>query len=422
METITYSKVTRRIIPFLFICYIFCFIDRVNVGFAILQMKGDLGFSEAVYGLGAGIFFIGYFIFEIPSNLLLEKIGPRIWIGRIMVTWGVVSSMTMLVGSPESFYFCRFLLGVMEAGFFPGIILYLTYWYPASKRAHTTALFMTAIPVSGIIGGIVSGWVLHYFSGIYGLSGWQWLFLLEGVPVVLLGIATFFYLDDGIDSAGWLTQKEKDFLRKEIELDEKNKSRHSLKDGLLDFRVWVLSLVYFCSAVGLYGINFWLPQIVRNTGVESPLNIGLITAIPNCFAIIVMLIMGRSSDRRHERRWHLFICSLIASIGFISTAAYGSSTIIAVASLGLSMAGIMSFLSIFWGLPTAILTGTAAASGIALINSVGNLGGFASPYMLGRIHEVTKSLDSGFYFIALLLFTGGVFVMILGRPPASSRF
>lgn len=416
MEIATYSKVTRRIIPFLFICYIFCFIDRVNIGFAMLQMNSELGFGDTVYGLGAGIFFIGYFIFEIPSNLLLEKIGPRIWIGRIMVTWGLVSSMTALVRSPESFYFCRFLLGVMEAGFFPGIVLYLTYWYPAGRRAHTTALFMTAIPFSGIIGGILSGWILNSFSGIYGLSGWQWLFLLEGSPVVLLGIITFFFLDDGIDSAGWLTQKEKDFLREKIELDKKDKSRHSLKDALWDFRVWALSLVYFCFAVGLYGINFWLPQIVRNTGIESSLNIGMITAIPNCFAIIFMVMMGRSSDRRIERRRHLFTCALIAGAGFILTAAYGSNTIMAVASIVLSMAGVMAFLSIFWGLPTAILTGTAAAGGIALINSVGNLGGFVSPYMLGHIHEVTNSLDSGFYFIALLLFLGGILVTILGRP------
>jgi MFS family permease len=273
-EDLAYSKVSRRLIPFLFVCYVFCFLDRVNVGFAKLQMQRQLGFSETVYGLAAGIFFIGYFIFEIPSNLLLVRFGARRWIGRIMITWGIISSLTMFVNSVNTFYICRLLLGIMEAGFFPGIILYLTYWYPPKKRAHITALFMTAIPVSGLIGGPLSGWLLESAKGILGLAGWQWLFLVEGLPSLILGLVTLWYLDDGIAASRWLSEDEKEILQHHIEMEKKDKKLHSLKDGLLEWRVWVLCIVYFCFTSGVNGFMFWMPQMIKSSGIKNAFHIG----------------------------------------------------------------------------------------------------------------------------------------------------
>ncbi|HTY25248.1 MAG TPA: MFS transporter [Desulfomonilaceae bacterium] len=420
-EASAYSKVNWRLMPFLFICYIFCFLDRVNVGFAKLQMQQQLGFSETIYGLGAGIFFIGYFIFEIPSNLLLEKVGPRRWIGRIMITWGLVSALTMFVNSAGTFYLCRFILGVMEAGFFPGIILYFTYWYPASRRAHTTALFLTAIPVSGVIGGPLSGWILESFSGTYGLAGWQWLFVLEGIPSLVMGIITLWYLDDGIDSAKWLTQDEKQVLKHHIAVEKQEKSRHSLRDGLLDWRVWLFGFVYFCFVAGLYGISFWLPQMIKSSGVQNALYIGLLTAIPNAVAIVGMLWIGRSSDKTLERRWHTLICAIVAGLGLGFSAAFGSSTTIAVVAVTVGLVGIMACLSIFWSVPTAILAGTAAAGGIALVNSMGNLSGFVSPYMLGYIKDATKSLSLGLYALGVLVIIGGILVMFFAHQRGNQR-
>ena len=411
-EESTYSRVTWRLMPFLFVCYVFCFLDRVNVGFAKLQMQQQLGFSDTVYGFAAGIFFIGYFIFEIPSNLLLEKVGPRRWIARIMITWGVVSSLTMFVNSAESFYVCRFLLGVMEAGFFPGIILYLTYWYPAGRRAHITALFLTAIPISGVIGGPLSGWILDTFSGLHGWAGWRWLFLLEGLPSVLLGFVTLWYLDDGIDSAKWLSGDQKKLLAHHIAVEKKDKTHHSLRQGLLHWRVWLFGFVYFCFVAGLYGLSFWLPQMIKSTGVKSAFSVGLLTAIPNAISIIGMILIGRSSDRTLERRWHTFICGLIAGLGLALSAAYGSNTVLAVSFASVGLVGIMACLSIFWSVPTALLAGTAAAGGIALVNSMGNLSGFVSPYMLGYIKDATKSLALGLYLLAALVIIGGILVVI----------
>ncbi len=420
IEASAYSKVNWRLMPYLFACYIFCFLDRVNVGFAKLQMQQQLGFSDTVYGLAAGIFFIGYFIFEVPSNLLLEKVGPRRWIGRIMITWGLVSALTMFANSANTFYICRFVLGVMEAGFFPGIILYFTYWYPAKRRAHTTALFLTAIPVSGVIGGPVSGWILETFSGSHALAGWQWLFLLEGIPSLLMGIVTLWYLDDGIDEAKWLTQDEKQVLKGHIAAEKEEKTRHSLRDGLLDWRVWLFGFVYFCFVVGLYGISFWLPQMIKSTGVQNAFYIGLLTAIPNAVAIIGMLWIGRSSDKTLERRWHTLICAIVAGLGLGFSAAFGSTTMIAVVAVTVGLVGIMACLSIFWSVPTALLAGTAAAGGIALINSMGNLSGFVAPYMLGYIKDMTKSLSLGLYGLAAFVIIGGILVMLFA-PRRSSE-
>lgn len=419
-EDLAYSKVSRRLIPFLFVCYVFCFLDRVNVGFAKLQMQQQLGFSETVYGLAAGIFFIGYFIFEIPSNLLLVRFGARRWIGRIMITWGIISSLTMFVNSVNTFYICRLLLGIMEAGFFPGIILYLTYWYPPKKRAHITALFMTAIPVSGLIGGPLSGWLLESAKGILGLAGWQWLFLVEGLPSLILGLVTLWYLDDGIAASRWLSEDEKEILQHHIEMEKKDKKLHSLKDGLLEWRVWVLCIVYFCFTSGVNGFMFWMPQMIKSSGIMNAFHIGLLIMIPTAVTIMGMIWAGRSSDRRLERRWHIMTLSLIAVLGLALSGVYGASTWVAVFAASLGLMGVQSSVVISWSLPTAILAGTASAGGIALINSIGNLSGFFAPYMLGYVKDATQSLALGFYALAALVILGSVLVMIFGpRRPRS---
>ncbi len=413
IESAAYSKITWRLIPFLFLCYIVAYLDRVNVGFAKLQMLSDLNFSETVYGLGAGIFFIGYFFFEVPSNMILHRIGARFWIARIMITWGIISGSMMFVTTSTTFYILRFLLGVAEAGFFPGVILYLTYWYPSHRRAKMTALFMTAIAMSGVIGGPISGWIMQSLAGAYGWAGWQWLFLLEALPSVLVGIIVMFYLDDGIQKARWLSQEEKQILEKNIQLESVGKQSHSVRDAFADGRIWLMSLIYFCFVMGLYGVSFWLPTIIEATGVESTLNIGLLSAIPYAAAAIGMIQIGRSADRHRERRWHLVIPGVLGGIGLIISAIYGNNTIISMVALTLGTLGTLATLPLFWSLPTALLGGTAAAAGIALINSIGNLAGFASPYLVGWIKDLTASTNIGMYALSASLFIGSALVLTI---------
>ncbi|TIS81896.1 MAG: MFS transporter, partial [Mesorhizobium sp.] len=309
-----YSKVFWRIVPFLMLCYVVAYLDRVNIGFAKLQMSADLGFSETVYGLGAGIFFIGYFLFEVPSNVILHKVGARMWIARIMITWGLISAGFMFVTSAPTFYLLRFLLGVAEAGFYPGIILFLTYWYPSHRRAKIIAVFMSAIPVSGILGNPLSGWIMDSFDGAHGLAGWQWMFLIEAVPAVLLGIAVLFFLDNGIRQAKWLSETEKQALEEEIAREERHKeSGHSVAGIFRDRRVWLMCLIYFTFVMGQYGLTFWMPTLVKATGITGNFNIGLISAIPFICAVVVMNLFGRSADRHRERRWHLVVPALLGA-------------------------------------------------------------------------------------------------------------
>ncbi|NEX61964.1 MFS transporter [Noviherbaspirillum galbum] len=410
-EEATYSKVSWRLIPFLFLCYVVAFLDRVNVGFAKLQMLSDLKFSETIYGLGAGIFFIGYFLMEVPSNIVLSRVGARVWIARIMVTWGVISSAMMFVNSPLSFYALRFLLGVAEAGFFPGIILYLTYWYPARRRAKIVALFMTAIAFSGVIGGPLSGWVMNSMSGVGGLAGWQWMFLLEGVPSVFVGIAVLAYLDDGIRAARWLNDEEKSFLEKEVREDQRQTADLGMAKVFSNGKVWALSLIYFSFSMGLYGVGFWLPQLIKSTGVKDVLTVGLLTAIPYGAAAVTMVLVGRNSDRTGERRWHTAIPAVIGSLGLIASTLFAGNTTIAMLALTVATACILTVLPLFWTLPTGYLGGTAAAAGIAMINSLGGLGGFASPYMVGAIKDATQNTTLGMYVLAGLLVLGAVLVI-----------
>ncbi|MES2705076.1 MAG: MFS transporter [Verrucomicrobiota bacterium] len=417
-----YRKVTWRLIPFLFLCYVLSFLDRVNVGFAKLKMLADLGFSDQVYGLGAGIFFIGYFLFEVPSNLLLERVGARIWIARIMITWGIISSSMMFVESPAGFYALRFLLGVAEAGFFPGIILYLTYWYPAWRRGRIVALFMMAVPVAGVIGGPLSGWILNRFDGIYGWEGWQWLFLLEGLPSVIVGALVLVCLRDGIRSVRWLSESEKQFLESRLAPVEKPAVKPPLVKLLLQPRLLLLSLIYFCVSMGLYGaISFWLPQLVKNTGVEDMLNVGLLTAIPYLCSVPAMWLVGRSSDRSGERRWHFAVSALCGGAGLVLSVRSGQNAVASMASLSLATAGIMSALPVFWSMGTARL-GASAAAGIALVNSIGGLAGFTGPSAVAWIKGATGgSLDNGMYFIAGCLLLGAVLVVSVIPAEKESR-
>ena len=412
-ESWLYDRVTRRLIPLLFCCYVAAYLDRVNISFAKLQMLSGLRFSEAVYGLGAGVFFMGYFFFEIPSNIILHRVGARRWIARVMLTWAMVSAAMVFVRTPTSFYVLRFLLGVAEAGFFPGMILYLTYWYPAPRRARIMALFMTAIPIAGVIGGPLSGWVLKAMTGVRGLAGWQWLFLIEAVPSLALGVAVLVYLDDSIVGARWLTAAEKELLARRVAEDQTQVSAHSLFDGLTNPRIWMLAAVYFCLIAGLYGAGFWMPTLIQRSGVASPLAIGMLTVLPNAAGAIAMVAISRASDAARERRWHLIIPALVGAAGWLLTVRYGAHSAAALFGMTLAMAGVTTSLSQFWCLPTAILAGAAAATGIALINSIGNLAGFVSPWMIGWIIDRTRSTDLGVYALAGLMSIGSLLVLTI---------
>ena len=414
-EDATYSKVTLRLVPFLFMCYVFAYLDRVNVGFAKLQMLADLKFSETIYGLGAGIFFIGYFIFEVPSNLALHKFGARKWIARIMVSWGLISASMVFVTTPTTFYILRFFLGVAEAGFFPGIILYLTYWYPSARRAKITALFMTGIPVAGVIGGPLSGWILNRFQSVNGMPGWQWLFLLEAIPSILGGLAVFLYLDDKIGTAKWLTQPQKKLLEENIAEGEKTIHVHSVWGAFGNRTVWILCAGYFGIIMGLYGISFWLPTLIKASGINDPLTIGWLTMIPYAVTAVAMVLVGRSSDKMKERRWHVALPAVVGAAGLIASTLFPHDVVLAVVTLSIATMGIFSALCQFWSIPPAFLGGAAAAAGIAMINSIGNLAGFVSPYLVGWIKDVTKSTDIGLYCIAVSLVIAAAIVLTMDK-------
>ena len=417
-EESVYRKVTWRLLPFLMLCYVVAYLDRVNVGFAKLQMLSDLQFSETVYGLGAGLFFIGYFLCEVPSNIILHRVGARIWIARIMITWGLISAAFAFVTTPAMFYALRFLLGLAEAGFFPGIILYLTYWYPDDRRARIVALFMAAIPLSGVFGGPLSGWIMEAFSstsgtpGIFGWNGWRWMFMIEAAPAVALGFAVLLYLKDGIRSATWLTEGDKQILERNIERNSQDKAtHHSVRAILADRRLWLMSAIYFCAVMGQYGLTFWMPSLIKAAGVTGVLHIGLLTAVPYSAAVVTMILVGRSADRHRERRWHLAIPMLLGAVGLTGSALADVDTGLAIAFLTLAAAGVITSAPLFWSLPTAFLGGAAAACGIAAINSVGNLAGFASPYLVGFLKDLTQSTHLGMYALTVVLVAGALMVL-----------
>jgi D-galactonate transporter len=423
-EEATYRKVTWRLLPLLFLCYVLAYLDRVNVGFAKLQMQKDLGFTDTAYGIGAGVFFIGYFLFEVPSNLILERVGARIWIARIMILWGMLSSATLFVTGERTFYALRFALGVAEAGFFPGIILYLTYWYTRKHRTRMVAGFMTAITLSGVIGGPISGFILSRLSGVSGLAGWQWLYLLEGIPSVVVGLLVLWLLDDGPSKAKWLTDDERELLARRVQEEEGLKieegaGHHRFSQAFRSPRVWLLALIYFCVVMGLYGISFWLPSILSDTITSDPWRIGLLTAIPWGAAAMVMLLVGRRSDRTGERRWHTALPALIAGAAFATSAIPGISPLPSFLALTVATCGIMAAVSCFWSLPTAILSGTAAAAGIAWINSLGNLAGYVSPFVVGHVRDTTGSMSAALVVLAGSLIAAGT-LTAWGGPRSTS--
>ena len=406
-EAAAFRKVSWRLMPFLMLCYVVAYLDRVNVGFAKLQMLADLHLSDTVFGFGAGIFFFGYFLFEVPSNIILHKVGARVWIARIMITWGLISGACVFASGPISFYILRFLLGAAEAGFFPGVILYLTYWYPSRYRGKIVAMFMAAIPVSGLIGGPLSGAIMDYLAGSAGWAGWQWMFVIEAVPALLIGIATLLYLDNSVRAAGWLSEGEKRIVERAVAADSETAQEHaSLGQLFADPRVWLMSLIYFCCVVGQYGLTFWLPTLIKSAGVQGALNIGLLTAIPYGTAVVAMILFGLSADRQRERRWHLAIPMLLGAAGLVGSAFAAQNTVLALAFLSVAAAGVLTSAPLFWSFPTAFLAGISAAAGIAAINSVGNLAGFASPYMIGWVKDATGSTDIAMYVLAAVLIAG----------------
>ena len=400
----TLAKVGRRLLPFLLLLYIVAWIDRVNIGFAALQMNADLGFSGTVYGLGAGIFFIGYALFEVPSNLILVRVGARLWIARIMITWGIISVLMMFVSGPVSFYTLRFLLGVAEAGFLPGIIYYLGNWYPAADRARAVSWFMVAIPVSTVIGAPLAGVILE-LDGWHGLEGWQWLFLLEGIPAVVLGFIVLRYLTDTPEHAEWLAPAQRRWLAERIASEQRAaQARHGvgLKAAFTHPTVWLLALILFACQTGSYGLTLWIPQIVRGLSGFSDLTVSMISALPYVAAAIGMIAIGASSDRTGERLLHVAIPSAIGGIGFLASA-YFTTPIPAMIALTIAAVGDLGTRGAFWALPTRFLTGTAAAAGIALINTMASLGGFVGPYAVGLVSDITGSFAGGLVFLAVLL-------------------
>lgn len=411
-----FSKISWRLLPLLFICYIIAYVDRINVGFAKLQLREVLGVNDeifgSVYGIGAGLFFIGYFLFEVPSNLIMQRVGARLWIARIMIIWGLVTMTMMFIKSATAFYIVRFFLGVAEAGFFPGVILYLTYWYPAKERAHTVALFYTGSVIAGIVGSPLSGAILE-LHGKGGLDGWQWLFLLEGIPAVLMAIVVFFFLPNSPKQVRWLTDSEKTWIQARLDQEvalEKGKTRHRLSEALSSRRVWLLCLIYFLLNVGGYGYEMWLPSIVQGFSGLSFSMVGVINAIPYFMTLIVILIVGYHSDRTGERRWHIAVSAFVAATGF-ALSSFLHNPFLAMAALTLALVGIKSTIGPFWALGTMYLTGTAAAGGIALINSVGNLGGFVGPALVGFVTDRTGNIATSMWLLGGSLLLMGFFVL-----------
>ena len=418
LERAAVGRAIRRLIPFLFACYVVAYIDRVNIGFAATELQLDLGLNNAVYGLGAGLFFFGYCLFEIPSNLILERVGARLWMARIMIGWGLVSMSMMFMAGPRSFYVMRVLLGIAEAGFFPGAVLYLTYWVPAAERARAGALFMAASPIAVIVGAPVSETLLA-LDGRLGLKGWQWLFLAEGLPAVLLGAVALAYLTDRPEQATWLPAEERDALSARMARERAARSpgpHASNLRGALTGRVWLLSFIYFLNALVTYGVFLWLPKILRDVSGARGLTLSAITAAPFVVALVGMVVIGRHSDKTGDRKWHVVACALTAAAGLVLAAAFQRSAPLLVLSFTLSQLGQRSVISVFWAIPPLFLSGTAAAAGIALINSIGNLGGAVGPTAVGWLRETSGGYTSGLLVLSAVLLLEAVLVASLRLP------
>jgi MFS family permease len=415
-EIAVYRKITLRILPILFICFLLNYLDRVNVSFAKFEMLNDLHFSETIYGLGVGLFFIAYFFFMVPSNLILHRIGARIWIAILMAFWGIVSASTLLVTTPLGFYINRFILGIAEAGFFPGVILYLTYWYPSERRARVVAGFVSGLTVANIVSGPIAGWIMTHFQNVGSLRSWQWLFLLEGIPSVLFAILLPLLLSSKIQFAAWLSAPEKEILERRLKKSTEGLEEHaSLLKVFKDSRIWLMVLLYFFIVIVFYSISFYLPTFIKEVGVESFFHVGLFSAIPYIVAMVVMFPIAKSADKRRERRWHLIIPLLAGGCGLLGTLLVPHNVIGTVLFFSLATAGILSALVAFWSLPTAFLTGISSAAGIALITCVGNLGGFFGPSIIGFIKDMTHSSIFPIIFLAIAMFLAGFITFLVPK-------
>lgn len=415
LERATMRRVAWRLIPFLCLLYVIAYVDRINVGFAALTMSADIGLTPAMFGFGAGLFFVAYFLFEVPSNLILDRVGARLWIARVMVSWGLVSMAFAFVGGPNQFYALRFLLGAAEAGFFPGVILYLTYWFPKRWRGRVTAGFAIAVPLASAIAAPISGYLLT-LDGLMALRGWQWMFLLEAIPAILLGVVCLFYLTDRPEQATWLTDEQRGWLVAAMRAEQGDARPHGMREvlgTLVSPPVLGLALVYFGLASGLYGTQLWLPQIVQGFGL-SPLAIGFVSALPHLLALATMGWWARRSDRTGERFNHVALASLVACAGLV-LAGLAEGPIPTLLCLAVAIAGVMAMLPPFWQLPTEFLSGTQAAAGIAAINALGNLGGFASPALIGWVRESTGSFSLGLMVPAGALALSATVTLVLKR-------
>jgi ACS family tartrate transporter-like MFS transporter len=416
-------RVRRRLIPFAFICYVVAYIDRVNIGFAANELQRDLGLSSTEYGFGAGLFFLSYCLFEIPSNLILERVGARRWIARIMIGWGLVSMGTMFISDVRSFMAARALLGIAEAGFFPGMVLYLTYWIPATDRARTGALFMMAAPVAVIVGAPVSQALLK-LDGVLGLRGWQWLFLIEGLPAVVLGLVALRVLTDRPAMATWLAAEDRDWLAKIMaeELARRQAVGHtSLRRSFASGSLWLLCGVFFMHTVVNYGVFLWLPKLMQDVSGAKGFALSTITSLPFIAALLAMFLVGRHSDRKGERKWHVAACAIISAAGLLLAIASQGNIWLFVLSFTISQMALRSLVGVFWAMPPLFLGGTAAAAGIALINSIGNLGGFVGPTVIGALHDRTGGYTGGLLALAVALVIEAILVLTLRLPASEGR-
>ncbi|SEN87932.1 D-galactonate transporter [Methylobacterium sp. UNC300MFChir4.1] len=395
-----YRKIMLRFVPLIMICYVVAYLDRVNIGIAKLNMLSDLHFSETAYGLGAGLFFIGYLIFEVPSNLIMHRVGARLWIARIMVSWGVISAMMVFVTQPWQFYSLRFLLGIAEAGFYPGVILYLTYWFPNSRRGKVTAIFQSGVPVAGLIGSPLSGWIMVSFDKVWGYAGWQWMFVLESLPTLPLAIFVILILDDRVDDATWLTQDERNTVKRDLAADNVAREHVPLRALITDVRIWKIIIAGLPAMAGIYTLGFYMPTIIKDAGASSSTEVGLLSAIPYVAAVVAMILVGRSSDLRQEHRWHLAFVLTLGAAGLVASVFAGQQMPLVICALCVAAAGILSYSPIMWMVPTAFLGGATAAAAIGAINSTINIGGFLAPYLIGWVRDSYGSSAPALFVVA----------------------
>jgi MFS family permease len=411
-----YKKAYWRLLPLILACYLVAYLDRVNVGFAKLQMLDALKFDDAIYGFGSGIFFIGYLIFEVPSNMILRRVGARVWIARIMITWALVSAAMLLVQTPMQFYIARFMLGVAEAGFAPGIMYLLTLWFPAQRRGRAMALYVMGAPLAFIVGGPLSGWILDAFQNVHPFAAWQWLFLVEAIPALVLGVIVYFWLADDFRKVSWLTSAEKDRIASDLRAENADKVEHgSVREFLGSRQLWVFVLIYFCLIMGLYAVGFWMPSLIKRAGVADPFHIGLYCAVPNIVAAIALYVSGRGADLSGKRRLYFAGMLTLGAVGLALAMLLDGGPLTTVACLSLAAAGVYSCISLFWALPTSMFVGASVAAALAFVNSFGNIAGFVSPYLVGWLNVSTGRTDIGMYIIGGVMVFGAMVTMLLPR-------